>query len=92
MSRYRYRATPKFWHSYRKLSPAQRESVFDAWKIFREDPFHPRLRAHKIQRLSAAAGRTVYAVEIEADLRAVFIVDGDIIQTLDIGTHAIYRL
>ena len=90
MSRYRYKATPKFWRSYRKLTAAQRESVFAAWKIFRDDPFHPRLRTHKIQRLSAAAGRTVYAVEIEADLRAVFIVDGDTVQTLDVGTHAIY--
>jgi mRNA-degrading endonuclease YafQ of YafQ-DinJ toxin-antitoxin module len=91
VSRYRYKATPKFWRSYRKLSPSQHESVFAAWKIFREDPFHPRLRTHKIQRLSAAAGRTVYAVDIEADLRAVFIMDGDMILSLDIGTHAIYK-
>jgi len=33
----------------------------------------------------------VYAVDIEADLRVVFIVDGDTILSLDIGTHAIYK-
>jgi hypothetical protein len=29
-------------------------------------------------------------VEIEGDLRAVFYLDGDMVVTLDIGTHAIY--
>ncbi|MSU62720.1 MAG: hypothetical protein EXS31_10040 [Pedosphaera sp.] len=91
MSRYRYKAAPKFWRNYAKLTPRQRQSVVTAWKIFHEDPFDPRLRTHKIQRLSAAAKRTVYAVEIEADLRAVFILDGETVMTLDIGSHAIYK-
>ena len=91
MSRYRYQATPKFWRSYRKLPPAQRTSAFAAWKIFKQDPFDPRLRTHKIHRLSAVAGRTVYAVEVEADLRVVFTLDGDTLTSLDIGTHAIYK-
>jgi mRNA-degrading endonuclease YafQ of YafQ-DinJ toxin-antitoxin module len=91
VSRYRYHATPKFWRSYRKLTPAQCESVFASWKIFREDPFDARLRTHKIQRLSAAAGRTVWAVEVEGDLRVVFTLEGNTVLTLDIGTHAIYK-
>ena len=91
MSRYRYHATPRFWRSYRKLLPAQQASAFAAWKIFKQDPFDPRLRTHKIHRLSAAAERTVYAVEVEADLRVVFILDGDTLTSLDIGTHAIYK-
>ena len=91
MSRYRYKAAPRFWRSYARLTPAQRKSVKAAWQTFRSDPFDPRLRAHKIHRLSSAAGRTVWAAEIEADLRAVFIVEGNIITTLDIGSHAIYK-
>ena len=91
MSRYRYKATPRFWRSYARLTPAQQESVKATWQTFRDDPFDPRLRTHKIQRLSAAAGRTVWTVVIESDLRAVFIVEGNTVTTLDIGSHAIYK-
>jgi hypothetical protein len=37
--------------------------------IFRNDPFDPRLNTHKIHALSARAGRTVYSVTVERDLR-----------------------
>ena len=62
-----------------------------AWKIFKENPFDPRLRSHKIHKLSARYGRTIYAMEIEADLRAVFYVELDVVVTVDIGSHDIYR-
>jgi hypothetical protein len=91
VSRYRYKATPRFWRSYRKLTPLEQAATVRAWKIFRDDPFDPRLRTHKIRRLSAVAGRPVYAVVIEADLRAVFSLHGDTITSLDIGTHDIYK-
>src|SRR5437667_367137 len=53
------------------LSSGQKDSTRRAWKIFKENPFDRRLRAHKIHRLSARYGRTIYAVEIEPNLRAV---------------------
>jgi hypothetical protein len=49
------------------------------------------LRSHKIHKLSARYGRTIYAVEIEADLRAVFYVEGDMVVSVDIGSHDLYR-
>jgi mRNA-degrading endonuclease YafQ of YafQ-DinJ toxin-antitoxin module len=49
------------------------------------------LRAHKIHRLSAALGKTVYAVEIEADLRVIFYLDGETVRTVDIGSHDVYE-
>jgi hypothetical protein len=58
---------------------------------FKENPFDPRLRTHKIHRLSARYGRTIYAVDIENDLRAVFFIEGDSVITVDIGTHDIYK-
>jgi mRNA-degrading endonuclease YafQ of YafQ-DinJ toxin-antitoxin module len=61
------------------------------WKIFKENPFDPRLRSHKIHKLSARYSRTIYAAEIEANLRAVFYVEGDVVMTVDIGSHDIYR-
>lgn len=91
MNGYRYKAAPKFWRNFKKLTPAQRETVRAVWQIFKRDPFDPRLRAHKIHRLSAAHGKTVYAVEVEHDLRAVFYIEGGTVFTLDIGTHDVYR-
>ena len=56
----KYRATEAFWESFYDLSPEQKESVRRAWQIFKADPFDPRLRAHKIHRLSAFYKRTIY--------------------------------
>jgi len=88
----RFKASETFWRNFYSLSPSQKESTRAAWRIFKIDPFDPRLRSHKIHRLSAALGRTVYAVEIEADLRVTFYMDGDLVRTVDIGTHDVYRL
>jgi hypothetical protein len=89
--KYGYRAVERFWTSFYRLSPAQKESARKAWKIFKEDPFDPRLRTHKIQRLSAHYHRTVYAVVIEDDLRLTFYVHGETVVSLIMGTHDIYR-
>ena len=89
--KYRFRAVEKYWTSFYRLPAAQKESARKAWKIFKEDPFDPRLRTHKIQGLSARYGRTIYAVEVEGDLRSLFYLDGDIVVSLVIGTHQIYR-
>ena len=89
--KYRYRATEKYWTTFYRLSAAQKESARKAWRIFKEDPFDPRLRTHKIQSLSAQYGRTIHAVEVEGDLRSLFYLEGDIVVSLVIGTHQIYR-
>jgi hypothetical protein len=89
--KYRYRAVERFWSSSYRLSPAQKESTRLAWLIFKENPFDPRLGTHKIQRLSARYGRTIYAVEIEGDLRSTFYVEGETVVSLMIGTHDIYK-
>jgi hypothetical protein len=89
--KYRFKPTENFWESFYDLSSSQKDSTRRAWKILRENPFDPRLRIHKIHRLSAHHGRTIYAVDIEGDLRAVFFIKGDCIVTVDIGTHDIYK-
>ena len=88
---YRFEPTQGFWESFYALSPSQKEATRRAWKIFKENPFDPRLRSHKIHRLAARFGRTVYAAEIEADLRAVFYLEADTVVTIDIGSHDLYR-
>ena len=89
--KYRFEPTQRFWESFYALSSDQKESTRRAWKIFQENPFDPRLRPHKIYRLSARFNRTIYAADIEGDLRAVFYVEGDVVITVDIGSHDIYR-
>ncbi len=54
------------------LPASRKESAPRAWRIFKQNPFNPRLGAHRIQQLSAIMRRTVYAVVIEGDLWAVF--------------------
>lgn len=91
MTRHRFKAAPRFWRSYKKLSESQKESAKAAWKIFKENPFDPRLRPHKIHALSAVHRHTIHAICIEGDLRAVFYVEKDTVWSVDIGTHSIYR-
>ena len=88
--KYRDRATETFWENIYRLTPSQKESARQAWELFKQDPFNPRLRPHKIHRLSSIMKRTVHAVVIEGDLRVVFYVEADTIVSFNIGTHAIY--
>lgn len=88
---YQFRAVERFWKNFYRLSASQKESVRRAWVIFKSDPFHPSLCTHEIHGLSAKAKHTIYSVVIEADLRALFRIDGDWVTTLDIGTHKLYR-
>jgi hypothetical protein len=86
-----FRASESFWRNFYALSSAQKESARRAWNVFKVDPFDSRLRTHKIHKLSAALGKTVYAVEVERDLRVLFYMDRDVVRTIDIGTHDVYR-
>ena len=89
--KYRFRATRAFWRSFEKLPDQQQRRARQAFVIFKQNPFDPRLRSHKIQKLSARYARAIYAAEIEADLRVVFYIEGDVVTTVDIGSHALYR-
>jgi hypothetical protein len=89
--KYRFCASRSFWRSWSRLSEVQQRAARQAFLIFKANPFDPRLRAHKIHRLSAQYGRTIYAVEIAGDLRATFYVEGEIVWSVSIGTHDLYK-
>jgi hypothetical protein len=89
--KYRFKAAETYWKKFYQLSPHQKESVRQTWAIFRVDPFDPRLGTHRINKLSDRYKKTVYSVVIESDLRAIFYLEGDIVWTVDIGTHSLYR-
>jgi len=88
---YRYTATKRFWHNFAKLSKSQQQSTKEAWKFFKQDPFAPRLRTHRINSLSAVMRRTVHAVVIEGNLRVVFYIEGNTVVCFNIGSHDVYR-
>ena len=50
-SKYVFKTTPAFRKALRKLTPRQKASAQDAFRIFKDNPFDPRLRTHKIHRL-----------------------------------------
>jgi mRNA-degrading endonuclease YafQ of YafQ-DinJ toxin-antitoxin module len=89
--KYRFRATRAFWRSFGKLPAQQQRRAHEAFLIFKQNPFDPRVRSHKIQKLSARYARAIYAAEIEADLRVVFYIEGNTVVTVDIGSHDLYR-
>jgi mRNA-degrading endonuclease YafQ of YafQ-DinJ toxin-antitoxin module len=88
---YHFKASETFWRNFYRLADRQKAVVRQVWKIFKANPFDTRLGVHKIHALSAKSGKTIHALPIDADLRAVFFVEGDTVFTVDIGTHAIYR-
>ena len=89
--KYHFSATRAFWRSFAKLPTQQQQRARNAFAIFKENPFDPRLRSHKIQKLSARYGRVIYAAEIEADLRVVFYTESNTVVTVDIGSHDLYH-
>jgi hypothetical protein len=90
--KYRFRAAKSFWRGWSALSAEQKLRAKEAFRIFKENPFDPRLRSHKIHRLSVYYRRTIYAVDIASDLRATFFVEGDTVWSVAIGTHDIYKI
>jgi mRNA-degrading endonuclease YafQ of YafQ-DinJ toxin-antitoxin module len=89
--KYRFTATRTFWRSFGKLSAQQQEHARKTFALFKENPFDARLRSHKIHKLSARYARIIYAAEIAANLRVIFYIEGNLVVTVDIGSHDIYR-
>ena len=87
----KYEVVENFWENFYDLSPKQKESVRQAWSIFKRHPFDPRLKTHSIHQLTSRYRHTIYSVVVEGNLRVIFRIDGDTVTTLDVGTHDLYR-
>jgi len=88
---YQFQATETFWKECYPLRSEQKESVRAKWQTFKLDPFHPSLGTHIIWLLSVIARHPIRSVVIEGDLRVLFRIDGNMVTTLNVGTHKIYR-
>lgn len=87
----KFKASETFWKRFYALAPDQKESVRKKWEIFKENPFDPRLGTHMINRFSSVVGSSIFSVVIEANLRVLFSRDRDVIYTITIGTHDLYK-
>jgi hypothetical protein len=71
--KYRYRAVERFWTCFYRLPPSQKESTRKAWLIFKEDPFDPRLRTHKIQRLLQLTDEQFMRLKLRVTFASAFL-------------------
>ena len=88
---YVFKRTAKFRKLFDALSPGDQTAAKEVFKKFRIDPFDHALKTHKINRLSSIMKKTVRAVVIKGDLRAVFTINGNVVSSFGIGTHDIYK-
>jgi hypothetical protein len=88
--KYRFKPTETFWESFYDLTSHQKESARRAWKIFKQNPFDPRLRIHKIHRLGPLRSHYLHSGDRSRPAR-YFFVDADLVVTVDVGTHEIYK-
>ena len=88
---YVFKSTPEFWRALDKLNGEQRAKADDAFAIFKANPFDPQLNPHKINKLTSRYGRTVHSVTIDGNLRAAFYIEENVVVSVDIGTHDIYK-
>jgi len=88
---YQFRAVEEYWRNFYALTARQKKLVREKWEKFKLNPFDPSLGTHRIHGLSARTRHTIYSVVIEGNLRVLFRVDGDMVTTLDVGTHDLYQ-
>ena len=77
-----HRATPRFWHLYRRLPEEVQRSADRCYESLREDSRHPSLHLKKVGRF--------WSVRIGLHYRAVAVEDGADLAWFWIGTHSEY--
>lgn len=78
----------RFDKSYKKLPKEVKEKAKIKEKIFRKDPFDPRLKTHKL----SGKEKECWAFWVDYRYRIKFIfLNGNEVLFLDIGTHDIYK-
>lgn len=86
-----FAGTKSFWREYESLTLDKKAAADSVFEQFRKDPFAAGLGTHKIARLSALRKEAVWSVPVLGDLRACFVIRGDMILSILIGTHDIYK-
>lgn len=79
-------ALPSFWDAYHRLDASLRLQVEKAYRLWRENPFHPSLRFKCINR-----EENIWSARVTRGYRVVGVVDGDTTTWFWIGGHDEYK-
>ncbi len=80
--------SPKFARQFKKLPKEVKESAVKCEKLFRQNPFNPKLGTHKLH----GAMKDYWAFSISYNYRIGFtFVEGDLVRFHAIGSHSIYK-
>ena len=78
----------QFEENYKKLSQKVKSRAVIKERIFRENPFNPTLKTHKLH----GKEREIWAFWIDQKYRIKFIfLENGVVLFLDVGTHNIYE-
>ena len=82
----RIRYSPKFSRQYKKLPQEVRENAERRERIFRKNPFDPRLKTHKLH----GSDEGFMAFSVNYSFRIIFSFEEDEVVFYEIGDHDIY--
>ena len=82
------RTSPKFEKNYRRLPQNIKEKAKQKEQIFRENPFNPRLKTHKLS--GKDKGCWAFWIDNSYRIKFIFLSPREVL-FLDIGTHDIYK-
>ncbi len=84
----RIKTSSRFEKNYKKLPAGIKQYAKRKEKVFRKDPFDPRLRTHKL----AGKEQEIWSFRINYSYRIKFtFLRNQEVLFLDIGTHKIYK-
>lgn len=80
--------SPKFFKQFKKLPKQVKENAIKCEKIFRRDPFDPKLKTHKLHGIL----KECWAFSISYNYRIGFtFVSSKLVRFHAVGTHDIYK-
>jgi mRNA-degrading endonuclease RelE of RelBE toxin-antitoxin system len=82
------KVSPLFEEHYKKLPKKIKEKAKEKEKIFRENPFHPLLRTHKLHGKDKDCW--AFWIDYKYRIKFIFLSDNEVL-FLDIGPHNIYK-
>jgi hypothetical protein len=77
---------PSFWAAYQTLPESVREAARKAYRLWRDNPFHPSLKFKCVN-----AEERAWSVRITLQHRALGVLDGDTVTWFWIGSHDEYE-
>lgn len=81
------RLSSRFLKRWEDVSEEVRVRAHKATDLFRENPFHPSLRLHRLK----GKMRLYWSISVDLKHRIICRLDGDTAYFTSIGTHAIYE-